>query len=86
MIAQGGSIEGGLLFGGISVDLATDSLNMIDDLTGGVVLGAFEDTVLDVVRHTILVGQFMASACADHYADVNDGRSGLAVDNLQSRR
>ena len=84
MVAQGGCVEGGLFFGGIGVDLAANALDMIDDLAGGVMLGAFEDAMLDVVRHAVLVGEFVASACADHDADVNDGRSGLAVDNLHA--
>ena len=84
MVAQGGGIEGGFLFGGIGVDLAADALDMIDDLAGGVVLCAFEDAVLDVVRHAVFIGEFVTSSRADHDTDINDGRIGLAVDNLHA--
>ena len=57
---------------------------MIDDLAGCVVLSAFEDAVLDVMRHAVLIGEFVASACTNHQTDINDGRSGLAVDNLHT--
>ena len=55
VIAQGGSVERGFFFGSVSIDFSTNALNMIDDLAGGVVLSAFEDTMLDVMRHTIFV-------------------------------
>ena len=84
MLAQGCCIKRSLLLSGVSIDFATNALNMIDNLTGGVVLGAFEDAMLDVVRHAVLIGEFVASTCADHYADVNDWRSGLTVHNLHA--
>ena len=56
VVAQGGCVEGSLLLGGICVDLAANALDVIDDLAGGIVLCAFEDAMLDVMRHAILVG------------------------------
>jgi uncharacterized membrane protein len=84
VVAQGSGIESGLLFGGIGVDLSTYALYMIDDLASGIVLCTLEDTMLDIVRHTILIGQFVASACTYHYTNIYNWRSGLSVDNLQS--
>ena len=82
MITQSSRIECGLLFGGIGIDFTTDALNVIDDLAGGIMLSSLEDAMLDVVRHAVLIGQFMARARADHDTHIYDWRSGLAVHNL----
>ena len=56
VLAQGGRIEGGFFLGGIGIDFATDTLDVIDDLAGSVVLRTFEDAMLDVMRHAVFVG------------------------------
>ena len=84
VIAQGGCVEGGFLLGGIGIDLAANALDMIDDLTGSVMFSPLEDALLYVVCHDVLNVQFVASTRANHDAYINDGRSGLAVDNLHT--
>ena len=58
-------VVGGLLAGGVGVDVAADIFYRFGDLHGVAAFGAFEGHVFKEMAHAVLGGGFVAGAAAD---------------------
>ena len=58
-------VVGGLLAGGVGVDVAADVLDLLGDPRRRAALGALEGHVLEEVRHAVLAGPLVPGAAGD---------------------
>jgi hypothetical protein len=47
MVVKESGVEGGFLFGGVSIDFSTHNIQSAEDMVGFTVLGAFKDHVFN---------------------------------------
>ena len=82
VFGKDGCIKSSLLFGRIGVNLSSDAFDGVDDLPGGVVSCAFEDSMLDIMCHSVFFGSLVSRPGADHHTHVRDGRRCPTMDDF----
>ena len=75
MLFQEGSVKHRALLVGKRVQVASHTLQAVDDVQWSPSLCAFEGGVLAEVRHTLLIIKFMACSCGNAIATVNHRRT-----------
>ena len=82
VLVERGGIDAGLLLGGEGVELASHTVDTVEDMVGATVFGAFEERVLDKMGHTLIGSALVARPDANKHSGIGNPAVAAAQDYL----